>query len=50
MKWFNIFFAIYWAVLAITAWCGYAPSNFSIGCGFLCAAVGFLGSACDENL
>lgn len=41
MKWFNIFFGVWYIGQAIATWCGYPPSNLSIGCGFFCAAIGF---------
>lgn len=49
MKWLNVCLGVYWVGLGIAAWCGYVPSNFSIGCGFLCAALGSFGYALDSN-
>lgn len=46
MKIVNILFAIYWAVLGILTIVGvYTPTSFNIMCGFLCAALGFVGYA-----
>lgn len=45
MKAVSIIFSVYWAVLAITSWCGYPPSNFSVGCGFMVAAIGMASDA-----
>lgn len=36
------FFAVYWLVLAICAFCGVELSNFTIGCGLLIASLGML--------
>lgn len=45
MKFLNWFFAAYWAVLAVLAFCGIEFSSFTIGCGFGIAAIGFFGYA-----
>ena len=45
MKWVSIFFGFYWLGMAIAAWCGCPPSNFSIGCGFMVAAIGMFSDA-----
>jgi len=42
MKIFSGFFAAYWFVLAICAFCGMDLSNFTIGCGLLVASIGTL--------
>ena len=47
MKWFWLFYTVYWFAYAIVAWSGQPIPTFSIGCGFMMAAIGCANSALD---
>jgi hypothetical protein len=48
MKWFWIFYTIYWAYIGIATFCGVEFSVITLGCGCLMGALGCLRNALDK--
>jgi hypothetical protein len=48
MKWFWIFYTIYWTYVGIATFCGVEFSVITLGCGCLMGALGCLRNALDK--
>ena len=45
MKWFWLFYTVYWGYIGIATWCGVEFSALTYGCGCVMGALGCLDNA-----